>query len=205
MNLDPLDVIKALEEHKFPPRQLSPVLQGELTYVSNGVTRKFVPPKISPVTGPPSVGVEIGCGDGRLSSLILERFKDLTLYLVDNYCEETDEDRNVGDPERLVAANAAINFAGGRKILLSIDSAVASKRLGGRKFDFVIVDGDPSEEGVKSDIKNWWPMIIDGGLMIFCRYGSGSGAMKAVYDFIGDSIELKTDGIIGWISKTNGK
>lgn len=34
-------------------------------------------------------------------------------------------------------------------------------------FDFIYVDGDHSYEGVKADIKNYWPKLKKGGVMAF--------------------------------------
>lgn len=59
------------------------------------------------------------------------------------------------------------------------------------EIDFLYIDGDHSYEGVKKDIKMWFPKVKSGGLIGGDDYGGGFVRVKqAVDEFFGSQIQI---------------
>lgn len=51
--------------------------------------------------------------------------------------------------------------------------------------DVIFIDGDHTYEGVKADIKNWYPQMAKKGVMLFHDHDSSSpGVVRAVSEFV---------------------
>ena len=54
----------------------------------------------------------------------------------------------------------------------------------GKKVSVIFIDGDHTYEGCKGDIDNWYPQMVDGGVMLFHDADETSpGVVKAVEEF----------------------
>lgn len=77
-----------------------------------------------------------------------------------------------------------------------------------RYFDFVFIDGSHFYEDVLKDIKCWYPLVKDGGILAGHDYGTGSrkrhDVKRAVDEFFGkNNVELLVDGV--WIKHIERK
>ena len=54
------------------------------------------------------------------------------------------------------------------------------------KFDFILFDGDHSEEGIINDLKNFLPLLREGGLAVFhdIRHEPPTGIKRIYYSYI---------------------
>jgi hypothetical protein len=59
----------------------------------------------------------------------------------------------------------------GERVFLDGDSRETVPTIRGtpglRRFDLVLVDGDHSDEGALADLENAWPLVADGGKLLF--------------------------------------
>ncbi len=75
-------------------------------------------------------------------------------------------------------------------------------------ISLVYIDADHTYNGVKSDIKTWWPKLKPAGIMAFHDYANPAyGVSRAVIEFIGEtSVHIieedgKIENIGAWIQK----
>jgi FkbM family methyltransferase len=116
-------------------------------------------------------GVEIGVLRGEYSKLILERWANGTLYLIDAWRHLDDYiDMNGQDDKYhydcLIKTCENIKPWQNRAHIIRMDSVKSAELFPDEYFDFIYIDADHSYEGVKRDIEAWWPKIKKGGL--FC-------------------------------------
>ncbi len=118
-------------------------------------------------------GAELGVWKGRTFLFVLENCPDLTLYGVDLWSAQPDnEGLEAYDGkewqhkkfERNVR-NKAEKF-GDRAIIIKDWTTKAADQVEDNSLDFVFVDADHSTEAVRNDIKAWWPKVKDTGWII---------------------------------------
>lgn len=121
-----------------------------------------------------AVGVEVGVAFGTNAEDVLRSWPQVTLTLVDNYCEH---------PER--EAEMRQKVAGRKAELLLVESAEAAKLLSNKQFDFVYVDADHTYEGVMADLNSWFPLVKPGGVFGGDDYENTTcpGVKRAVQEF----------------------
>lgn len=120
---------------------------------------------------PNGTGVEIGVLRGEYSKLILERWHNGTLYLIDTWRHLSEYiDMNGQDDqyhyECMVKTAENIKPWQHRAHMLRMDSILSADMFPDEHFDFIYIDADHSYNGVVKDIEAWWPKIKKGGL--FC-------------------------------------
>ena len=125
------------------------------------------------------IGVEVGVAVGATSALLLERFANLTLFMVDTwasfpegcaYRETGDKRSRLTDEEqtnRMLAAEQAVAFAAERAFIIKLPSVSASQAFV-HKADFVFIDGSHAYRDVRDDLDAWWPKLSPRGL--FCGH-----------------------------------
>lgn len=120
---------------------------------------------------PNGVGIEIGVLRGEYSKIILDRWDNGTLYLVDTW-RHLDEyiDLNGRDDQYhydcMVETAKNIKEHQHRAHMIRMNSTVAADMFPDEYFDFIFIDADHSYESVVKDLEVWWPKIKKGGL--FC-------------------------------------
>jgi len=120
---------------------------------------------------PNGIGIEIGVLRGEYSKIILDRWHNGTLYLVDTW-RHLDEyiDLNGRNDQYhydcMVETTKNIKEHQNRAHMIRMDSTVAANMFPDEYFDFIFIDADHSYEAVVKDLEVWWPKIKKGGL--FC-------------------------------------
>jgi len=161
---------------------------------------------------------ELGVQCGSLSYWILQSFPTARLYGVDSYaepdpqsayCQTGDPCALVGDSERREwkrqAEQVLLEFHL-RFTLVVKDTKEAVKLFEPDSFDAVIVDADHSFAGVTTDSFAWWPVLKDGGLMLWHDYGGPAhtaGVKPAVNQFC-ESVGRRPvveDYLVAWVRK----
>lgn len=115
-------------------------------------------------------GVEIGTADGRCTDALLAACPDLTMTTVDLWAAQEGHD----GPEDWAAwphaaheqrARARLAKYGDRCTIIKGYSTEAATLFTPASLDFVFLDGDHSEAGVRADIEAWRPKIRPGGML----------------------------------------
>jgi predicted O-methyltransferase YrrM len=118
-------------------------------------------------------GAELGLWKGRTYFHLLDRCPDLTLIGVDQWEHhperagipggETYAKWNMPGLEKTVRTQA--KKYGARAVLMKSATVAAAKTFPDGHFDFVFIDADHSEAGVRSDIEAWAPKVRPGGFL----------------------------------------
>lgn len=128
-------------------------------------------------------GAEVGAFKGATSALLLKRFPGLFLDMVDSWTTFEPEHpyRKSGDSvarrtseqqlEAKAVAEAVTEFACDRRTIVHADSQAAADSVKDGNLQFVFVDADHTYEGVRADIKAWWPKVRPGGILCGHDYG----------------------------------
>lgn len=133
------------------------------------------------------IAVEIGTHRGEFASEFLKRWEGKKLYCVDPYIsgyDKTEGDQASTSSDRGADLKAAISalstVAPGRFQIIRDTSDNASRmEIFRQGVDFVYIDGDHSYEAVSSDLKHWWPLVREGGILaghdFICPNEKGGG------------------------------
>ena len=120
---------------------------------------------------PNGKGVEIGVLNGEYSKIILERWENGQLFMVDawrhleGYIDMNGQDDKYHHDCLVNACNNTKQWEN-RAHIVRMDSVASANIFPDEYFDFVYIDADHSYEGVVRDMKAWWPKVKKGGL--FC-------------------------------------
>jgi FkbM family methyltransferase len=120
---------------------------------------------------PSGKGVEIGVLNGEYSKIILERWENGQLFMVDawrhldGYIDMNGQDDKYHH-DCLIRACQNTKQWENRAHIIRMDSVASANMFPDEYFDFVYIDADHSYEGVVRDMKAWWPKVKKGGL--FC-------------------------------------
>lgn len=126
-------------------------------------------------------GVEIGVWKGEFSELLLSKWKGKRLYSVDPWKQFSDEeyidDMNISQKEFddiYESVCKRLSPYGSRASIIRKTSEEAAKDFTDGELDFVYLDGLHNYEGVKEDIKYWYPKIKKGGMLCGHDYINGT-------------------------------
>lgn len=113
------------------------------------------------------VGVEVGVLKGESSYVLLEECPNITkLYGIDFYKAHTDYEtvrtQESMDQYKTIAEKNLETFKD-RFELKVMESHKAAKTFRKESLDFVLLDGDHTSDGIKRDLKEWYPKIKTGG------------------------------------------
>ena len=144
-----------------------------------------------------SVIVEIGAFKGKSTCFIAEGIgaKNCEFYTIDTWCNDgmkQREDVFADFLENIKAYKDKIQLLRG----FSYDAVKNWPKQ--RKIDFLWIDGDHSYDGVKTDIRDWIPLVKTKGIVCFHDYRDAPGVKRAVDEMIADGTIklLKTEGCI---------
>lgn len=155
------------------------------------------------------VGVEIGVAFGGHSDAILRQTRIEKLYGVDPYkhFDDYDDPMNLPQPE----FDALYEFTNGRLAKhgerfepVRDISVVAATKIN-IPIDFVYIDALHTYEGVRDDLRLWFPKVRDGGIVGGHDYGHPNfpGVKRAVDEFFlrfGWSVHDEGEGV-WWVKK----
>ena len=149
-------------------------------------------------------GVEIGTFKGEFSKKILEDWSG-KLYMVDVWRQLDDYDDMSNNKYYQTAFNDASNNIKGfedRAFMMRMDSSSASELFTDETLDFVYIDANHTYDYVKEDIKNWYPKVKSGGLIMGHDYIPDNLYQNGdkdipLYLFTGDGQDSKYAGMFG--------
>jgi predicted O-methyltransferase YrrM len=115
-------------------------------------------------------GVEIGTADGRCTQQVLQACPRLHMVTVDPWMPQPENDGPedwVGWPhgDHEMTARARLAPFGPRCRIIKAFSVDVAATVRDGSLDFVFLDGDHSEAGVRADIAAWRPKIRRGGML----------------------------------------
>lgn len=150
------------------------------------------PALITLIGKPNLVGCEIGTALGNNAHSILTELSIVKLYLIDPYIFDDSNGKSAGvHPTKELAdqseaqAHACLKKFKDKIVWLKkISWTVTKQDIPLESLDFVYIDGNHSEEAVKSDILTFFPFLKKGGLLSGHDYdANGTGVKKAVHWF----------------------
>lgn len=153
-------------------------------------------------------GAEIGVAFGGHAERILCK-TNATLFCIDPYkhFDDYDDAMNVSDTEfnRLYSfTKNRLQKYGKRAVFVRKSSQQAAMSIK-TKLDFVYIDGDHSEPGIKDDLLNWFPKIADGGIIAGHDYGHPNfPGVKKIIDQFFDRFNWKIHTYVSgvwWVEK----
>lgn len=118
-------------------------------------------------------GAEIGVLRGKTLFSVLDACPGLSMIGVDQWkklplrdvdCAETYEQFDMRKLELDVCRRAATYR--GRCLIFKGDTVEQAKRVQNRSLDFVFLDADHTEEGIRRDIEAWAPKVKKGGMVL---------------------------------------
>jgi hypothetical protein len=115
-------------------------------------------------------GVEVGTFKGYLSKSLLENWEG-KLYMVDVWRALSDEEYDdiSNHKNHQDAYSDTMNNISGfedRAFMLRMKSIYASELFEDESLDFVYIDANHTYDGVKEDIRIWYPKVKKGGLLL---------------------------------------
>ena len=147
-------------------------------------------------------GVEIGVLKGEFSELLLKGCPQLSLILVDCWCQQPEDiyfdianqPQSIQEQNYQETIERMAKYPGRYQIVRGFSAKVGIEfTKQNTVFDFVYMDGNHSYESTRIDLETWYPLVRDGGLMSGHDYldadnacGSRFGVKSAVDEFIID-------------------
>jgi hypothetical protein len=115
-------------------------------------------------------GVEVGCGFGHFSKLLMGQWKGARHFMVDPWERQPDavyrENTNhEADFERWYQQCQEVAANDPRIVLVRKYSVDAAKDFNNAELDFVYIDGNHAYGPVLEDMDAWWPKVKRGGIV----------------------------------------
>lgn len=109
--------------------------------------------------------LEIGTswGGSLIHTLAAKHPKEITV--IDTW-GETDGGTGYGNSKHITTLLAALHYVGKTTILTGSSHALLPT-LRGQTYDLILVDGDHTANGGLQDLRDCWPLLAPGGLMLF--------------------------------------
>lgn len=185
------------ERRIFPQRDLDSIF-AEAASVDDLKSQKYVMlhllGDLKAVENVPGDVLEVGSFKGKTSVFLAESIKkldlDKQLVTVDPHTEDSIEKgcKNE-DPASAyeIFDDATSDLVRHEHYSLPSDEAV--QELRDRQFSLIFVDGDHSYDGVRTDYDQLYPLLSEGGLMVFDDYrnrGAWPGVGRAVDEIIAE-------------------
>jgi len=128
----------------------------------------------------PIRGCEVGVFDGVLSNMLLSRFSNLHLYMVDCYMKASYRYTLEVMSEAMKTAHLnTAKFVNRATMLIGYSHQVVGL-IPDRSLDFVYIDANHMKSQVARDIKCWYPKVRRGGLVSGHDYDVKRGKYKGV-------------------------
>ena len=159
------------------------------------------------IQGKDLIGVEIGVYEGEHALSLLKYLDIKKLYLIDPYI--TPEEYNEVLKKRMrKAKKKAYNLLNryNKSIFIYKYSNNSLKEIK-EKLDFVYIDGNHEYRAVKEDIKNYWKLVKEGGVLgghdvHNATRPHNKGVVKAVFEFaLSRRLDVSIQGDDWWLNK----
>ena len=136
------------------------------------------------------VGVEVGVFRGLNARNILESLNIKKLYLIDTWKGKGRSYRGGGLGKPSVRSSKEetekeLKEFKDKIVILSGDSSEVCKNIKDNELNFVYIDANHKYDGVKKDIKNYYPKVKIGGLIAGHDYQS-TNVIHAVNEYFGE-------------------
>jgi hypothetical protein len=160
------------------------------------------------------VGAEIGVCGGEHALSLLRTFDLDRLYLIDPYSmyeEYTEGQKHYGEDQKPLcdtedSARLLLDDYASKVVWIKELSANATKFIT-EELDFVYIDGNHAESFVKEDIKNYYPLVKNGGVIGGHDFYNGfqfehDGVISAVIEWASmNDLMLKVELPDWWVEK----
>lgn len=125
----------------------------------------------------PMRGAEVGIWEAATSEILLQRYPDLFLIMVDQYLHYHESRRfarrdQAAMDEALLTASRRTQPYRERSLLIVGDSLNAARIVPATSLDWAFLDASHLYDNVWNDCIAWWPKIKPGGLLIGHDYNS---------------------------------
>ena len=163
-----------------------------------GIQRREFLPHLLNQLGLVGVGAEIGVKEGKFSERILRHWQGNVLYSIDpwrefpsaEYVDVSNVSQSQQDGLYKKTIRRLMPFER-RSIIWRMTSREAAELLPESGLDFCYIDADHSYQGVRDDIRMWYPKVRPGGILAGHDYISDGtyefgvfGVQKAVNEFV---------------------
>ena len=125
-------------------------------------------------------GIELGVAAGVYSQTILRVSRCTKLWSIDRWGDHHN------DREYRLAAMKLVTEGKGRCIPLRMSFEEAAPLFADGTLDFIYIDGSHDEEDVASDLRGYWGLLREGGVLFGDDY-DWPGVKAAVDRFAGDN------------------
>lgn len=152
------------------------------------ITHRLQLPSLMKHLGLPMTAVEVGTAEGLFSrDLLIEGIEKL--FSVDNWATIEGQLGDAGSAQNWHYSNyrnaaKLLTPFGDKSIMLQGLSNEMAKYIEDNTLGLVYIDCDHSYEGVKSDIENYYPKLVNGGIMAFHDVLTYESVAMAVFEFI---------------------
>ena len=145
----------------------------------------------------PGGAAEIGVAEGLFSAdLLAMPCQFPVVYMVDRWRSVPSQKGDAANSQawhdkNMAEAIARVAKYGDRAIQLRGNSTEMADSVANNSLALVYVDCDHSYDGVRDDIRAWFPKLMSGGVMAFHDYENpGYGVKQAVKDFCLNRYEI---------------
>lgn len=142
----------------------------------------------------PLVAAEIGvCGGGSGLQFLIDGIE--RLYSIDSW-RQLDQTGDGQNPDiwhliNMLTAATHLSGYGGRSVMIRGKSEDVAHLIPDNHLGLLYIDGDHSYEGVLKDITNYFPKVVNGGVIAFHDYNNaGYGVTEAVEHFCNGRYEI---------------
>jgi hypothetical protein len=116
-------------------------------------------------------GVEVGVQKGQYSKILLQNSRLQKLYLVDTWRKLPSSYKDIanigpyGHLQAMMQTYLNVYNFNDRAVIFREESSEAAQLFPDGSLDFVYLDGDHTEVGIKRDINAWYPKVKKGGVL----------------------------------------
>lgn len=136
----------------------------------------------------PLTGIELGVAEGFNSKDLLEAGIE-QLYMIDSW-EYIDQRGDANNPQEwhnqnYIDAYERVKRFEGKATLIKGRTGDVAPHIKDNYFGLVYIDAAHDYENVKNDIHNYYPKLVEGGIMAFHDFVDNGyyGVKRAVYEF----------------------
>lgn len=149
-------------------------------------------PELMKYLGLPMIAAELGVAEGYFSNELLSNGIEL-LYSIDVWSHIPDSKGDGNSDQKwhisnLVATKERLKKHGSKSKLLRGYTTEVAWQIPDNTCGLIYIDAAHDLENVRSDIKNYWPKLVSGGIVALHDFEEPNyGVKQAVYEFAGEN------------------